>query len=400
MQKKALQIEIHYAFAQTLYWAAAICLQGFTSMLLSYQGFSNSQTGITVSITSITSIALQLFLSNFCDKHPEIPLKKIIAAMALISFALVAIICVKKLPLLLLAVFFILSDAPQKAINGLLNALMMQYVNKGIPVRYGWPRGVGSMGWAFGGLIMGRLIAKNTPNILWFIFLVFDILAIISYLLMPGSITSEKKKKTGSHTSSYKEMLSNNSALVIFLISLIVMGIGQSSLSTFLNRTVEAVGGGAKELGIAILIQSGMELPVMFLSSLLLRKWNGGQLLFFSFCCYTIKTFALAFCTSLTMLYIIMFNGICCYGIYGFASVFFVNSIVEDDQKVRGQALVSLCYSSGIGGVIGNILGGILIDYLGLRTLYFVSGFLAIIAIFLMLLCLKKSAVKLKKNRV
>ena len=387
-RRKALNIEIHYAIAQFLYWAAACCLQGFTAVFLSSRGMSDGMVGIAVSMTSVAAIFLQLFVSNFCDRHPEIPLKKITVAVSVISFVFVAVLHLTRPSIALIALLFMLADAPQKTNNGLLNAVMVQYVNAGLPVNYGWPRGIGSLGWAGGALIFGRLIAIYSPELLLSLFLGIEVLAIIAMLTMP-SVAPVRRSKAGKGTTSYGEMLKSNKALALFLLSLIIMGIGQAPLGTFLNRMIESVGGGTREMGVAILIQSGMELPIMFMSGMLLHYLSPGALLCVSFTAYSLKSVAFMCCRSLAGIYATMFTGLFCYGIYGFAGVLYANDIVQADQKVRAQSLSSLCFTGGVGGVVGNAIGGVLMDRFGLRFIYWFSLVLSLIAVSLMVLSLR-----------
>ena len=211
---------------------------------------------------------------------------------------------------------------------------------------------------------------------------------IIAMLTMP-SVAPVRRSKTGKGTTSYGEMLKSNKALALFLLSLIIMGIGQAPLGTFLNRMIESVGGGTREMGVAILIQSGMELPIMFMSGMLLHYLSPGALLCVSFTAYSLKSVAFMCCRSLAGIYATMFTGLFCYGIYGFAGVLYANDIVQADQKVRAQSLSSLCFTGGIGGVVGNAIGGVLMDRFGLRFIYWFSLVLSLIAVSLMVLSLR-----------
>ena len=87
------------------------------------------------------------------------------------------------------------------------------------------------------------------------------------------------------------------------------------------------------------------------------------------------------------MLYIVMAGSMLCFGIYGFSSVLFVNSISGEHEKVRAQSLLSLCYTGGIGGILGNLLGGALIDVIGLDALFMVSSALCLLGAVIMILC-------------
>ena len=68
----------------------------------------------------------------------------------------------------------------------------------------------------------------------------------------------------------------------------------------------------------------------------------------------------------------------------------FVNSIAGEQEKVRAQSLLSLCYTSGAGGILGNLLAGALIGPLGVSNLLLVSACLCACGAGVMLLCLRQ----------
>jgi hypothetical protein len=70
--------------------------------------------------------------------------------------------------------------------------------------------------------------------------------------------------------------------------------------------------------------------------------------------------------------------------------VLFVNSIAGEQEKVRAQSLLSLCYTSGAGGILGNLLAGALIGPLGVSNLLLVSAGLCACGAGVMLLCLRQ----------
>ena len=79
-----------------------------------------------------------------------------------------------------------------------------------------------------------------------------------------------------------------------------------------------------------------------------------------------------------------------CFGIFGFASVLFVNSIAGQQEKVRAQSLLSLCYTGGLGGILGNLLSGILIGPLGMDRLLILSAGLCMAGAAMMVLCTRQ----------
>ena len=185
-------------------------------------------------------------------------------------------------------------------------------------------------------------------------------------------------------------MLKTNPTLVLLLAACILSGMGQCASTTFLIRVVEKLGGTSRELGIAMFIQAGVELPMMFASGWLLKRFSAGGLLTLSFFCNGVKLLLLCLAPSLPFLYAVMVFSMFCFGIFGFASVLFVNSIAGVQEKVRAQSLLSLCYTGGLGGILGNLLSGALIGVIGLNSLFLLSAGLCLAGASVMVLCVRQ----------
>ena len=265
---------------------------------------------------------------------------------------------------------------------------MMQFVDNGIPARYGWPRGIGSITYALMAWVLGVLMEKHTPNIILPVFLVLCSISLIALFLLPDP--GPRKLRESAPQVSYLTMIRRNPTLALLLCACILSGIGQCAGSTYLIRVVEKLGGTSAQLGLAMFIQAGVELPMMFASGRLLKRFTARGLLTLSFFASAIKLLLLNLAPNLSVLYLVMAFSLFCFGIYGFASVLFVNSIAGEQEKVRAQSLLSLCYTGGIGGIVGNLLSAVLIGAIGLRNLLFLSFGLCLAGAIVMLLCARR----------
>lgn len=393
-EKKALRrVECNYAAVQGSFWASNCAIRTFLAIFLAYRGLSDAQIGGTTSLLYITSITLQLLISSWSDHHGKTALKKTIGVLTVAALAGGAVLWLLPLPVLMMMIVYVITTACDSSVDGLNNALMMQYVNGGLPVRYGWPRGIGSISYAVVAYLLGRLVERYTPDVLLPAFLGLAVVALLCVLLMPApeSVGALPPVKPASgQVASYHQMLRGNPTLLLLLAACILAGAGQSSVGTFLIRIVENLGGGTTEFGIATFISAGVELPVMFLSARLLRRFSAKSILLTSFICNFIKLVLLWIAPSLGFLYLTMAFSIFCFGLYGFSAVIFVNAIVRADEKVRGQSLLSLCYTSGIGGILGNLLSGWLLQARGVSFLLAVSSGLCLCGAVLMFLCWKR----------
>jgi MFS transporter, PPP family, 3-phenylpropionic acid transporter len=386
------RIETNYAAVQGSYWSSACVLNGFTAVYLSFKGLTNTQIGLTSSLLSVIAIFLQIIISNFADAHANVQLKKIVSVFYIVAVTCCAIVWLLPIPIAMIIIVYSIAAASQGTISGLISALMMQFSNIGLRVNYGWPRGIGSICYALSAYIIGIVLENYAPDILMPIYIALTILAIISVSIMPNPhkikheyhLPSMPEKGT-ERLTSYREMIRSNPTLVLFLGASVVLFIGQSPIMVFLIRLIESLGGSNKELGISMLIQSSIELPMMFASVWVLNKFKIHHILVFCFFCYFIKGLALSLAPSITSVYGIMAISLFCMGIYGFASVIFVNSIVKSTERVRAQSLVIL--SLGLGLIIGSYFSGSVIDSVGLKYLLMICWIILIAAALLMLAC-------------
>ena len=386
MQPSAKRVECHYASVQGTYWASNCTLRGLMAVFLTYHGLNDAQIGYTSSLIYVCTIGLSLLLSAWADKHPLTPLKRFVTALYLLALAAAGAMYLLPLPVLMMMAIYTLSCCCHNCVDSILNALMMQYVDKGIPARYGWPRGVGSISYALLAWLLGTLMERYTPNIILPVFLGLCVASLVALLLMPDP-GPRKIKEQQAADISLSQMLRSNPTLILLLFACILSGMGLCAGSTYLIRVVERLGGTSQQLGLAMFIQSGVELPMMFASGWLLKRFSPRGLLTLSFFACCIKILLLTLASSMFLLYLAMILSLFCFGIYGFASVLFVNSITKDQEKVRAQSLLSLCYTGGLGGILGNLLSGLLIGTIGLTNLLFLSAGLCLAGALVMLLC-------------
>ncbi|MFC2039095.1 hypothetical protein ACFLUG_04930 [Chloroflexota bacterium] len=139
------RIDVNYAAVMGSYCAGMCALNAFIAVYLLFKGLTNTQTGITVSLISLSAICVQIFVANFADSHTNIRLKKIILVLYLIAIAGCTTMALLPLPIAFLIIAYCIAGASQRSIIGLLNAMMMQFSNLGLRVNYGWPRGVCSI---------------------------------------------------------------------------------------------------------------------------------------------------------------------------------------------------------------------------------------------------------------
>lgn len=374
IKRKALRVEVNFAACEGTYWISFCAISGFIAVFLTHRGLSDTEIGLTTSFGSALAIILQLLLSNVLDKHPEIRIKRLISALFIAGIAAGCCVHFLSLPVGLMILAYATSYAMGLSNNGYLNAQLVQFNNAGVPARYGWPRGVGSFSYAVAAYVYGVLAEKYTPDILMPCYLIGTVVCIACVLAMPDPNAGKDMAaiRAAQHHTSYREMLAGNRMLIVLLLCTLMNGIGNMAGYTFILRVVERVGGGTVEYGVSEFIRAAAEVPALFASGWLLKHFKAKSMLAASFLFYGLRMLILAFAPGIGLIYFASAINILCVGLSTFSSVIFVNSIVRDAEKVRGQSLCILCGS--VGSIIGSAYAGAMIDQVGLNAMLLTSA--------------------------
>ena len=81
------RLDGHYTAMQMGFWAmyAAVC--AYQAALLQARGFSNSQAGLVIAVRCLAGIICQPLLGGYADRHPQVPLRRIVVLSMAVSLA-------------------------------------------------------------------------------------------------------------------------------------------------------------------------------------------------------------------------------------------------------------------------------------------------------------------------
>ena len=184
-KRSALRVERISALVQGSYQFAFCAMGSFTAIYLEFHGFSDTQIGLTSSLVSLLTVAIQLLLADFSDSHSETPIKYIITAMYAAGILLAATVNFLPLPIAVMMIVYALAHAFSNATDCFISAMIMQFNNAGVPVRYGWPRSVGSITFAILALVLGWVIEDHSPAVIMPLYIVLALVAMGAVNLMP-----------------------------------------------------------------------------------------------------------------------------------------------------------------------------------------------------------------------
>ena len=144
-----LSMNTRYAVIHASFWGAYGSLWAFIALVLEYNGFASAQVGVVTSCATLLSVFLSPAVSSFLDARPGLENRH--GAMALLTLAAALCLLAWLVPLprpFVLGACFALIGAFLSSTPPFQNAMAMDANRCGIPVVYGFCRGVGSVSYA------------------------------------------------------------------------------------------------------------------------------------------------------------------------------------------------------------------------------------------------------------
>ncbi|MDO4467301.1 MAG: MFS transporter [Bacillota bacterium] len=367
-----------YNSLQILYWFACCCVMGFIAVFLKFCGLSNSEIGIVSGGGAVLSIFLSPFISSLVGKLKKISLQQmmmLILGLTLICFMIITFLPV---PSLVTMVLYISMYALMLSAVPIMTMIAMNYLEQGIHVDFGTARGMGSTSWAVGALLFGKIIDWFNPSVLTIGYLITCVFIFILLLSMPPLYQSEAEAKSVEDTVKSEEnvlsVLKKYKTFAIILVGFTFVFAGSTALGTYLINIIQSIGGNTSLLGIVMFVMAFSEMPIMSLSGRLIQRFNALTLIAIGAFFYTIRNIGLCFAPNLVVFIICAACQGVSYGLMTGVITYYVNQSLERQDRMAGQTLIGIM-TSGIGSTLGNVLGGFLIDGLGMSAMYyFVTG--------------------------
>jgi PPP family 3-phenylpropionic acid transporter len=354
-----------FTLIQGLYWMAYCILVSFSSVYLLERGFSNSQIGLLISVSSILSAVFQPVAAARADRMVRFSLRQVCAGMALVM-ALAAgglLLLPGKIPqaLLYMALLVLL-----QLLTPFLYSLAMDCHNNHINLNYGLARGAGGATYALASALCGTLTAAFGVMVLPLT------LVILTAVLTPILLTFRyggpvgKTLPRGEALETYRDdtpFLKKYPQVPLLLGAISLLFTSHNILMSFPFQIVQGIGGGTQEMGTLLTVQSIADIPAMVFFALLLKFAGSRFWVKVSSVSFFLHALLTWLAPGLPMLCGIQFLETTGYALYTVAAVYFVNEIIDLPDRVQGQAYFSMTNTIGI--VLGSSVGGVLLDWWG-----------------------------------
>ena len=384
MNKEKIKNNIKYSAIQGLSWMDFCAIVGFAATYLSIRGYSSTEIGVILAADNIISLIIQPFLADLADRSSKFSVVRILSALFGIMAVCAIVISLTDTKCLLIAVLYAIMVGLINAWGGLAMSLQILMGSGERKINFGICRAVGSLCYAILASVLGTMVEKISENC---IPVSIAIISALFFLMMMiarrrGSLSSRKEDTSKGHT--LREFIRLNPKFIWMMLAAAMLFFEQTLLNNFMIMIVENVGGGSAEMGYLSAVTAVLELPCMIFFSRLAKKFRCSTLLMFSIIMFGVKGFATLFATNMIMLFMAYAIQFFAFALYTPAIVYYAELTVAKEDTVKAQSGFNLV--SSLGAVFSSVLGGLLIDNIGVSYTILVAAIVAsagaVIAVF------------------
>ena len=358
------RLDWHYIAMQMGFWAMFAAIVAYQTALLLERGFTNGEAGLMTSVRCLAGIVFQPLLGGFADRYPGVPLKGIVGVSLVLSLAAgVWYWAEPAMGLAQTALVWVVIGGLGVSSYPLMDAMAVQFINDGVPIRYSLGRGLGSLAYAVVCVLLGLQVGQwgvETTLVTFLLLTAAEIALVFTYPTWHPKAPAEGRA-AAERPQSALSLLRSNPRFTLMLAGVLFGLTAVLPLSNFLVNVILSRGGTAADLGLAMFLMGGFELPAAFLFPRLLRRLGSGRILVLSMFFGTLKGVALLLTWNLAGVLLCQPLQMLGYGLFTPASVYFVNESVPPADRVRGQTIMMVA-SNGLGGMLGGMLAGFTLD--------------------------------------
>lgn len=361
-------LNLRYALLQAAVWGTYCALLSFSTFFLLELGFSSTTVGAIAAFANIMGILAQPHAATLAGRIGAARLIAILTGIGallgvcMLIFSYIPIAAV----IILVPLIMILHS-----VMGPVNALGMEYANRGFYINYGLGRGVGSLGFALVSFLLGGAAQQFGMRMIPLAYTV--IFCVITLLSLSFSLPRTEQKDADANNMQQKKTVTNQEkprgvfALMrhekqfcVFWFSYLLLMIGSNTVSTFMISIVTARGAGGEVMGTVLAFGAVLELPAMAVVARLLRRFSTRPLLRFASVFLTLKIIIIYTTTMVSGVFAAQLMQPLGYALFIPATVYYTNQTLAPQDRMLGQTLMLTANIAA--SVIGSLCGGFLLD--------------------------------------
>ena len=370
--------KIKYYTTMGLYWSVIAACVSFLNVFLTGRGLGTAEIGFLTALGNGLAAIFQPIVSKVCSRSNKNE-RDFLVLISMLAMTLV-IMALERKAGLAMKIEIVAAIALVLVMQPLLNSLGYFYIARSVEINYGVSRGIGSITFAVTSFVLGILseINKDLSMVMAAVLLGALILSLLAQKPISGN-----NVVTVFDGRAQKQKI-QNSKFVIFLLAVGMLFTFYNVTNVYLLQIAKRIGGDAKTVGTAFAVAALFEFPIMFMFNRLKEKFKSRSMLIFSGIFFLLKGILTYIATSPSALIAIQVTQLFGFALFTPCSVDFINDIMSDEKKITGQGFLASAIT--MGGVIGSVAGGVLIESTGVLNTLIISNVICLIAILLIVI--------------
>ena len=279
-----------------------------------------------------------------------------------------------------------------QVLTPLVNAIGMDCIKQGGDLNFGLARGMGSLSYALISYLTGGLVKAYGTDILPIIIICIYTMFILFIFLFRYEKVGDRNNKLDSIEEVYEadvtpkpeetRFFTRYHKFRVLLLGCTLIFASHNMLNNFILQIIEVKGGGSSEMGIVMALAAVSELPTMFLFIWMAKKIRCDIWMKLSGIFFVLKSIGTLLVGTVYGMYLIQGLQMFGFALYAVSSVYYVNSIMKEQDRIKGQAYMTM--TSTLGSVLGASLGGMIIGTRGIPAMLIVSSIAATLGTIIM----------------
>jgi len=378
MEEKSLNFRLNLLYF--IFYAALAGYYPFLTVYMTERGLSYTQIGIAYAITALISVVVQPIWGYITDKYST-KKKILLITMCLSCLVINSFVFISGFPMVVSAMIILIVF--QSPMSPIMDAYAYEIIEEHRGIQFGRIRLMGSAGYAVFSLLIGMLIKATNINSSFYTYFLMLFLGIF---IMKSINFKGKSKSQKLNLGDLTELLRNRT-FIVFLVSICLMNIALGMNSSYISVLIEKTGGNVSNLGMLWFMLAMSELPAFFFGGKLLKKHLELNVYIFAIFVYMARFFLGGSCTNYHQVMLLQLLQGVSFPLYLMASLQYLSKIVPSKMRTSSMTLYA-AFGGGLGGFIGNIMGGKLLEAISVFSLYKILSLVMVFA--LLIVCILK----------
>ncbi|MCI0609238.1 MAG: MFS transporter [Anaerolineae bacterium] len=347
-----------------LYFAAFASLLPFFVLFYQGLGFNGTQIGLLTGVPPLITLVGAPFLAGVADSTHR---HRLVMGLGIAVAIGVMMIMPSLSAFAIVFILIIIFNIFMSPVSSLADSATMTMLGEERAM-YGRIRLGGTIGWGLIAPIAGTLVENYGLRLA---FLIFSVIMFINFFVSQ-KFSFAKVEEHETRNGGIRTLLSNR-RWVFFLLVAFLGGVGIFSVAAYLFPYMAELGANESQMGIALTIATLTEIPVFFFGHRLVRQFGSYSLFMIALVLIGIRSLLYAAIDSPFQIFIVQaFSGMI-FPVMWLAGVSYADEHAPAGLKSTAQGIFG-AMTFGFGSALGGFAGGLLLESMGGRGMFFVMG--------------------------